>query len=268
VSSEVGIRGYARLTVVLCRVSLHRFTEYRVDFLVGVASLAVRVLCQVALISVVFSHVEALGGWTYPEALFLVGFAMLPRGLDRLFTEQLWILSYDLVRTGDFFRYLLRPVSPLYLLLSERFLYPDGLGELVVGTAIVGTATTALGVGLSPLGWVLLALGVVAGAIVHAAIKCTVASIAFWMSSSLSVMSAVNQLADFATYPMTIYPPFLRIGLTWVLPFAFTAYLPVQAVLSGDLARLWWLLPAVGGSLTVAAVAYRRGIGRYEMSGS
>lgn len=259
---------FVGLTGLLCRVSLHRFTEYRVDFLVGVSSLAVRVLCQVALIGTAFRYVDTLVGWGYSQALFLVGFAMLPRGLDRLFTDQLFILAWNLVRTGDFFRYLIRPVHPLYMLLSERFLYPDAIGELVVGIAIVVTAAAGSGVELGPEEWLLMVPLTICGALLHGSIKCLMASIAFWTTSSLSMMSAVTQLGDFATYPLEVYPPALRVVLTWVVPYAFTAYVPAHALLFGASGALLWLLPVTALTICVALAVHQRGVARFEMTGN
>jgi len=256
------------LTLLLCRVSLHRFTEYRVDFLVGVSSLVVRVLCQVALIGVAFQYVDTLAGWGYHQALFLMGFAMLPRGLDRLFTDQLFILAWNLVRTGDFFRYLIRPVPPLYMLLSERFLYPDAFGEVVVGLTIVVLAATGQGVALGPEQWLLMVPLVVCGALVHASIKCLLASIAFWTTSSLSIVSAVTQLGDFAAYPLEVYPSALRVMLIWVLPYAFTAYVLAHALLFGTTGTLLWVLPVTALTTGIALAVHRSGVARFEMTGS
>jgi len=261
------MRRYGHLFVVLCGVSVHRLTTYRVDFLVGVSSFVVRIACQVALLSVIFGYVDSLAGWNYDQILLLLGFALLPRGLDRLVTDQLWILSWQLVRNGEVFRYLIRPVHPLFLLLSERFLYPDGIGELILGGAIIATAVSGGGAELTLTDWLLIPMLVVCAALIHAAIKCIVASLAFWTSSSLQMLSAVNQLSDFAAYPMAMYHPALSAVLTWVVPYAFTAAIPVQYLLFGGAGWLL-VLPMTALLVTLAAVVFARGIRRFEMTGS
>lgn len=261
------LRRYGRLFVLLCGVSVHRLAVYRLDFAVGIASFVVRIACQLALLNVVFGHVGTLGGWSYHQVLFLLGFALLPRGLDRLVTDQLWILSWQQVRTGEVFKYLIRPVNPLFMLLSERFLYPDGFGELVLGVVIMITAVHGGGVQLTPLDWVLVPLLVLCGALIHASIKCIVASLAFWTTSTLHALSAVSQLADFSGYPLAMYHPALRAALTWVVPYAFTAAIPVQYLLFGGTGLLA-LLPVTALVATAAAVVFARGVQRFEMTGS
>ncbi|MEE1752147.1 ABC transporter permease [Streptomyces sp. SP18CS02] len=259
---------YTRLTWHLSAVSLHRLTEYRMDFVLGAGGLLLRVVCQVAVIGMVFQQVPVIAGWNYHQVLFLLGFSLLPRGLDRLFTDQLWILARKLVQSGEFFRYLIRPVHPLFSLLSERFLYPDGFGELITGIALTWYAAESLD--LDPTaGQLLLApLLVLCGALILAAIKTVFAALAFWTTSSFPALYAANQLGDFSGYPLDLYHPSLRWLLTWLLPYAFTAYVPASYLLFGHTHMLPWLLLVTAALVTLALVVWHRGVDRYEMTGS
>ncbi len=259
---------YARLTWHLSAVSLHRLTEYRMDFLLGAGGLLLRVTCQLAVIGMVFRQVPVIAGWSYEQVLFLLGFSLLPRGLDRLFTDQLWIMARKLVQTGEFYRYLIRPVHPLFALLSERFLYPDGFGELVTGIAITWYAADRLE--LHPTaGQLLLApLLVVCGAVILASIKTAFAALSFWTVTSFPALYAANQLGDFSGYPLDLYHPSLRWLLTWLLPYAFTAYVPASYLLSGRTGLLPWLPVVTAALAALALLVWHRGVDRYEMTGS
>ncbi|NYI04213.1 ABC transporter permease [Allostreptomyces psammosilenae] len=263
-----GLLRHLRLAVFLGGVSLHRLTEYRADFLLGAASVLVRVGLQVLVVALVFRHVPSVGGWGYHEALFLLGFSLLPRGLDRLFTDQLWELGRKLVQRGEFYRYLIRPVNPLFALLSERFLLPDGLGELATGLLVTGYAAWRLDLEASPATLLLGAALVVCGAVIHASIKLLLASLALWTTTSLPAMYAANQLADFAGYPLDIYAPPLRGLLTWVLPFAFTSYVPAVYLLHGTTTLLVWTPVVTAVTALIALQVWRRGLNAYEMTGS
>ncbi|WP_327687147.1 ABC transporter permease [Streptomyces sp. NBC_00467] len=259
---------YTRLTWYLSGVSLHRLTEYRMDFLLGAGGLLLRVVCQVAVIGMVFQQVPVIAGWNYSQVLFLLGFSLLPRGLDRLFTDQLWILARKLVQNGEFFRYLIRPVHPLFSLLSERFLYPDGFGELLTGVALTWYAADRLDLDPSAGQLLLAPLLVLCGTLILASIKTAFAALAFWTTSSFPVLYAANQLGDFAGYPLDLYHPSLRWLLTWLLPYAFTAYVPASYLLFGHTAMLPWLFLVTVGLVTLALVVWHRGVDRYEMTGS
>ncbi|MET7847446.1 ABC-2 family transporter protein [Streptomyces avermitilis] len=259
---------YVRLSWFLGGVGLHRLAAYRMDFALGAGAFLVRVGIQTAVVGLVFGQVPAVGGWSYHEVLFLLGFSLLPRGLDHLFTDQLWELGRKLVQRGEFYRYLIRPVNPLFSLLSERFFHPDGLGELVVGAVLVGYAGSELDLSLTAAQWALAPLLVLCGALIHTAVKLFFASLCFWTVTSLPAMYAANQVSEFSSYPLDIYHPSLRGLLTWVLPFAFTAYVPSVYLLTGKSALLGWLPVVTAGALSLALAVWRRGVNRYEMTGS
>ncbi|MFF3500884.1 ABC transporter permease [Streptomyces sp. NPDC003247] len=259
---------YLRLSLFLGGVGLHRLTAYRMDFLLGAGAFLVRVGLQTAVVGLVFRQVPAVGGWSYHEVLFLLGFSLLPRGLDHLFTDQLWELGRKLVQRGEFYRYLIRPVNPLFSLLSERFFHPDGLGELIVGVVLVGYAGSELGLSPTPEQWLLAPLLVLCGAVIHTSVKLFFASLSFWTVTSLPSMYAASQVSEFAAYPLDIYHPSLRALLTWVLPFAFTAYVPSTYLLHGETGLLGWLPVVTAGALALALAVWRRGVNTYETTGS
>jgi ABC-2 type transport system permease protein len=257
-----------RLTWYLSGVSLHRLTEYRLDFLLGAGSFAVRLTLQALVVGIVFQHVPTIGGWHYYQVLFLLGYSFLPRGLDHLFTDQLWEVGRKLVQRGEFYRYLIRPVNPLYLVLSERFCYPDGLGELLTGLVTAGYAAGRLGLHLTPVRIVVAVGLVVCGALIHTSIKLLFASLSFWTTTSLSAMTAANDIADFARYPMDIYHGPLRWALTWLLPYAFTSYVPASYLLFGSTRYLWWTPVVTAVALAVSYRVWSAGVARYETTGS
>ncbi|AZM79269.1 ABC-2 family transporter protein [Streptomyces sp. NPDC005395] len=259
---------YARLSWFLGGVGLHRLTAYRLDFLLGAGAFLVRVGVQTAVVGLVFRQVPVVGGWSYHEVVFLLGFSLLPRGLDHLFTDQLWELSRKLVQRGEFYRHLVRPVSPLFSLLSERFLHPDGFGELIVGAALVGWSGSHLDLDLTATQWALAPLFVLCGALIHSAVKLLFASLSFWTVTSLPAMYAANQVSEFTSYPLDIYHPTLRALLTWVLPFAFTSYVPCTYLLTGDTGLVVWLPVVTAGAVALALAVWRRGLTIHDTTGS
>ncbi|MFF9087792.1 ABC transporter permease [Streptomyces sp. NPDC014991] len=259
---------HVRLAFFLGGVGLHRLSMYRMDFALGAGAFLIRVGLQTAVVGLVFRQVPAVDGWSCDEVLFLLGFSLLPRGLDHLFTDQLWELGRKLVQRGEFYRYLIRPVNPLFSLLSERFFHPDAVGELVVGGVLVGWSGHELGLDPTSLQWCVAPLLVVCGALIHTSVKLLFASLSFWTVTSLPSMYAANQVSEFAGYPLDIYHPSLRAVLTWVLPFAFTSYVPCVYLLTGATGLVVWLPVVTAGAVAVALTVWRRGVDAYEMTGS
>lgn len=260
-------RRYARLTLALTGVGLRRLMGYRGDFLVGAFGFAVRVGLNAALLMVVFRQVNALGGWTLGQMLLLLGLAMLSRGLDHTFTDQLWELGRKLVQRGELVRYLVRPVNPLYLLLSERFLYPDGIGELLAGALLTAYAGHEAHVTAGPVRLLGTAALVCCGALIYSSLKLILAALAFWTTTSFQVMSAIYQISDTARFPLGIFPAPVRGVLVTVLPFALTGYAPAAFLLRGA-DGLTFAAPLVTGAFVFLAwLVWRRGLERFEAVG-
>ncbi|MFZ5542511.1 MAG: ABC transporter permease [Pseudomonadota bacterium] len=259
---------YLGLTGFFGTVFLRKLMQYRVDFLLGATGFLVSVLTRTLFLVLVFRQVDQIAGWSFHEILFLFGFSLLPRGLDHLFCDQLWELGRKLVQQGDFYKVLIRPVNPLFQLLSERFFYPDGLGEIVAGLALMLYALQQMDHLLSALQWALLPLLVLCGAVIYTAIKLAFATLAFWTVNSLPVMNTAYQLSSFVKYPIDIFHQAVRFVLTWCVPFAFTAYMPVLYLLRGDTSMLPWT-PLVAVLAFLAAYRFWLvGLDHYETTGS
>lgn len=259
---------YASLSLFLGGVFLRRLMQYRVDFFLGSAGFAVSVLTRTLFIYLVFQQVALIDGWSFHEVLFLFGFSLIPRGLDHMFTDQLWELGRKLVQRGEFFKYLIRPVNPLFHLVSERFFYPDGLGEMLAGLAILAYAAAHLPLSIGPVEMAMAVALVLCGALIYTAIKLVFGALAFWTVSSLPAMNAAYQVSSFVKYPLDIFHPAAQQLLLWVLPFGFTAYVPTLYLLRGDTSLVYWTPLVALLSFALALHVWRVGVNRYEMTGS
>lgn len=165
--------------------------------------------------------------------IFIYGFAQIPRGIDHLFTDNIWLVAYRFVINGDFDRYMLRPMNIFFQVIAEK-LQPDALGELLVGTILV---VRSLGKGIvivdgRHLG--LFFVSIFAGALIYTSIKLFFAYFAFWIKVSGPFLQVAYDMANFAKYPTEIYAKGIRFLITWVIPFAFVAYLPASFFLKSD----------------------------------
>jgi len=249
-------------------VYLRRLMTYRVDFMIGAGSFMATVAVQVLTLFFIFRHVEHINGWSYEEVLFLLGFALIPRGLDHSFTDQLWELGRTLIQRGELYKYLIRPVNPLFNLVSERFFYPDGLGEMFAGIAIVTYAGGRLPIEMSIGKAAFVLVLVLCAAAIFTAIKLVFACVAFWTVTSLPMMTAVYQLASFSKYPLDIYHRSIRFILSWIVPFAFTVYFPVTYILFDRIDLAIWTPVVACVSLFFAYRLWLKGLDTYEATGS
>ncbi|MCH4888211.1 multidrug ABC transporter permease [Acidaminobacter sp. JC074] len=218
---------YIRIYKVFILQYLKTLMEYRTDFFIGMLSFFILQASNLIFISLVFSRIPHLNGWSYNQVLFIYGLSQIPRGLDHLFTDNLWLLANSYVRSGQFDKYLLRPINPLFHLIAERF-QPDAFGEIIIGVSIFTYAYTKLGLAFNLLDWLLLLVVILAGIMIYTSIKLIGGSLALWTKRSQHFLFIVYQLADFSSYPMSIFSQFIKMVLTFVIPFAFVAFIPAS----------------------------------------
>ncbi len=264
-----GMKRYLRLYRVLVTQFLKTIMQSRVDFLIGLLGFFFTQIMGIAFLYLVFQQIPNLKGWTLDQLIFIYGFAQIPRGIDHLLTDNIWLVSYRLVINGDFDRYMLRPMNIFFQVIAEK-LQPDALGELLVGTILV---VRSLGKGIvlvDALHIVLFFVSIFAGALIYTSIKLFFASLAFWVKVSGPFLQVAYEMADFAKYPTEIYARGIRFLITWVVPFAFVAYLPASFFLKGD-ASAWIIAIECGIALVFWWIAYalfQYGTHIYESAGN
>lgn len=137
-----------------------------------------------------------------------------------MFADNLWTLGRDYVRSGQFDRFMVRPVDPLFHLLADRFCH-DGIGNFLVGGALVAIAAARLGIVWTPGIIVYFVVMVLSGGIIFIALNLMTCVSAFWIMDSVPVTRVVFEMHEFAKYPLSIYPRAIGLLLTWAIPFGF-----------------------------------------------
>ncbi len=258
---------YLGLYPFFLRQQAKQLLEYRAGFVIGLAGMLLVHGASLAFIWVIMSQLPSLNGWSLPEVLFIYGLLAFGRSFAHMFTDNTWAMGY-FIRQGEFDRLLVRPIDPLFHLLADGF-NVDGLGNFLVGGALVITAGQALGIFSSLFNIAYLAVAVASGAVIFFSLNLISSISAFWIIDSLPVSEAVFGNSLFTHYPLTIYPRAIRFILTWLIPYAFASFYPASFLLGRDLGPLVWLSPLVAAVLLV--VGYRLwlvGLRRYESTGS
>lgn len=263
------IKRYARLYRVLIRQFFKMILQSKVDFFMGLLGFFLTQIFGIVFLFLVFRQIPDLNGWSLNQLIFIYGFAQIPRGVDHLFTDNIWMIAWRYVVNGEFDRYMLRPMNVLFQVISEK-LQPDALGELLVGCTLM-IYSIANGVAIVDGVHILFFLvSVIAGALIYTSIKLFFASLAFWVKISGPFLQVAYEMSDFAKYPTEIYARAVRFIITWIIPFAFVAYLPARYFLLGSETPV-----VIGVECVIAAVfcmiayaLFRKGLGAYESAGN
>lgn len=225
---------------------------------------------QLAFIGVLLGAFGTIAGWDVAEVAFLYGLRLTAHGVCTINFGQ-HRASAQVVRNGDWDRYLLRPAPPLLQLLT-RFFSPGTIGDLVLGVTILCVAATSIDIRWAPWTVLYVALAAISGGLVEAGLQIGISGLDFTMGPTTRVKDTIDRvLTDFGAYPMTIFGTAGAWLLTFLLPLAFMAYLPAALVLdhTEELVVPLWLAqlsPVVGPLVLVGGIAVFRHLSRYYAS--
>ena len=133
---------------------------------------------------------------------------------------------------------------------------------IVIGINMSGDTTTPLSI----LTFILLT---VSGAIVIYSLWIVLIALTFWFTKFDNNVTILHALLDAGRYPVTVYPVWLRIIVTFVIPVAVATTIPLQA-LRGDLTPLRVLMFVGIGivSFLIASRVWKGGLKQYSGASS
>lgn len=248
---------------------LKTIVQSKVNFFIGLLGFFLTQILGILFLYLVFQQIPDFQGWSLEQLIFIYGFAQIPRGIDHLLTDNIWLIAWRLVISGNFDRYLLRPMNVFFQVICEK-LQPDALGELLVGTILVIISIKKGVVIVDAVHIGLFVVSIIAGAVIYTSIKLFFATISFWTKQSGPILFTAYELADFAKYPTEIYAKGVKFIITWVIPFAFVAYLPAKYFLvatSGAIIIVMECIIALAFWI-VAYTFFNYGLSKYESAGN
>jgi ABC-2 type transport system permease protein len=204
--------------------------EYRFNFFVDIFALFAGYVGLVANIWLMTNRFGPLAGWKFSEIAFLFGTFSASYGLSAYNFWQFTLLG-GFLRTGEYDRYLLRPLNPVAYYAVERCQTP-ALGQVLGGLAIMLYCAALLDVTWTPARVAFVAVMLVAGSLIQAGVMLLSAASSFWTMESGAAWGVLYYpLREFCFYPLGAFArPIVWIATT-VLPFAFVNYFPAQYLL-------------------------------------
>ncbi len=203
-------------------INIKSIMVYDIDYLVGIIAMIIKSVVNFCLLLILFQLVDNINGWTFNEMLFLYGFSEISYALWHCcFIDTITIPTY--IQTGEFDRFLTKPVNPLFQIMMEAF-DEDGWGELFFGIIIMIISIVRLNL----FSWKLLLLPFmcIAACLIFASMSIICSSVAFYTIGNIDLTDNVMDFKEFAKYPMSIFNSTLQIVFTCILPIGFTAYYP------------------------------------------
>lgn len=250
-------------------MSLRSTLSYKADSIIMIVSFILSEAVSLATIYLIVGTVPALGVWTFPTLAFLFGFVLIPKAIDHIFTDDLWMLAYWAITHGDLDVYLTRPLNPLYQYVAKTFKW-DGLGEFIVGVVVMCVFAPQTGIAFTASGVIGLILCAILGIFCFSAIKLLFASLAFWVKTAGIFLNTIYSLSNYAKYPVRYMGKAFASIMFYVIPFGLFLYYPIECLVTG--ANIWFavLYSAIAAVVlvTLALLLWHLGLKRYESAGN
>ena len=261
---------YLRLIGSFARASAQGELAYRANFVISLLHTSLGLGTGVLALVVLFQQVETVRSWDFPATLALLGVYQTLGALRGLFIgpslEALVGMDGE-IWTGRFDFTLLRPVDVQFMA-SFRHWRPFALADLLLGLTVLAIAVTQLGQALTLARLAGFLVALTAGVTILYAILLAFSGLVFWSPGFLFTW-VFNGVFQMARYPVGLYPGWLRLALTWVIPVGVMTTIPAQALSGGPSAATLAGATILALALLVAAsTLFRAGLRRYASASS
>jgi ABC-2 type transport system permease protein len=262
---------YLRLISIQIRSQM----QYPVSFWMEIFSSGLVNAVYFLTLALVLERFGQVAGWKLGDVAFLAGMVEMSFAtMDMIFAgfDPAWFSP--LVRLGTLDQFLLRPLSLTLQLFGSR-LELRRLGRIFEGAVIFGVALALNPVSWTPGRLLYLPLVFASQVVCFGSLFMMGSTLTFW---TLQPIEAVNIVTyggnEMMTYPMHIYPAWLRGFFTYVIPFIFLNYYPALYLLDKPdplhfPAYAPFLAPlAAILMLGLAALFWQVGVRHYQGAGS
>ena len=257
-----------KLLSAFFKVNVQMALAYRADTIVNILLNLMWLGWDLLSLNIIFSNTTTLGGWGLGELIALLGVFRL---VNTMMIALIWPNTEKFnqsIRDGSMDYTILQPVNSLFLVTFSRITVWRiwdlvlAITLIVVGINMTGDSTTSLQI----LTFILLAIS---GTIIIYSLWIVLISLTFWFTKFDNNVTILQALMDSGRYPATVYPAWLRIIVTFVIPIAVATTIPLQA-LRGDLTinQIAIFLMVAIVSFVVASRVWKVGLKQYSGASS
>jgi ABC-2 type transport system permease protein len=232
--------------------SLSTQLEYRANFVVNLIETVLRILGSLLGLSILVGDAQNIGGWSLLEAAVVLGVFTLFDGLMSMALAPNLNRIAEGVRTGSFDFTLLKPIDAQFLV-SFRNINLLRLPDVLLGVGIVVWAVLQLeprpsveqlGVGV---------LLMAAAYLIVYAIWLMLSTTAFWFVRVENITELFWGFYRAGQFPITVFPSWVRLFFTFVIPIAFITTVPAQAFTGKLETNSVWVALALATGLFAAS---------------
>ena len=253
-----------RIVWTFFKIGLLNEFAYRANLYLQLVQSCAAVAMAFGGLVVVFGHTETIGGWGPDEVLAVLGvYLIMGAAISGAIAPSMQKLMED-VRRGTLDYTLTKPEGSQFLVSIGEFRVWK-LVDAVIGMIVLGAALRQRGVALGAADAALFGATMVAGGAIIYSFFLTMGALSFWFLRIQNIMLIFHNMYQAARWPIGVYPRWLRIILTFVVPVAIAITVPAEALVSRlTSGRVAAVVLATLLSLTVSRLIWLRGVRHYS----
>lgn len=251
---------YLRLIATYLRLSILNEMQYRANFFLQMFSSLLSLGIGLAGLALVFLHTDSLSGWGQLELLVVVGVHTLIGGIVGSIIQPNMQQIAEGVGDGTLDYTLTKPEDSQLLVSITRFEIWK-LANVLIGLAVIAYAVIELGENIGLAEAVTFGIVLLSGGLVFYSFWLAIATTSFWVVRTWAMFEMFQNLYQSGRWPVGIYPAWLRLGLTFIVPIAFAVTVPAEALTNR--LTLQTMLLALG--VTAAAMIAARKFWHYGL---
>lgn len=219
------------LAIKYIRIGIQNELQYRVNFFVQMGQSMISLATGIIGLLLVFSHTTELNGWTQSELLIVMGIFILMGGVINSMIQPNMTRLLEEIQMGTLDLTLTKPADAQGLVSIREFRFWS-LSDVLVGMLVLayGVYHYQGMVGITQSLAFILTL--VLGSIIIYCFWLMITSSAFWIVRVDEIVNLFQGVYAAGRWPVGIYPRWLQVGLTFIIPVAFAVTIPAQALTS------------------------------------
>jgi ABC-2 type transport system permease protein len=257
-----------KLLSAFFKVNVQMSLAYRADTVVNILLNIMWLGWELLSLSIIFSNTETIGGWGFGELIALLGVFRL---VHTLMIALIWPNTEKFnqsIRDGSMDYTLLQPVNSMFLVTFSRITVWR-FWDLILATILIIVGVNMSGDTTTPLSVLTFVVLTVSGALVIYSLWIVLIALTFWFTKFDNNVTILQALLDAGRYPVTVYPIWLRILVTFVIPIAVATTVPLQGLRGElDLSRVLMFIAIAAASFLVASQVWKRGLKQYSGASS
>lgn len=257
-----------KLLSAFLKVNIQMSLAYRADTIVNILLNLMWLGWELLSLSIIFSNTETIGGWDFGELIALLGVFRL---VHTLMIALIWPNTEKFnqsIRDGSMDYTLLQPINSMFLVTFSRITIWRAW-DLILAAILITVGINMSGATTTLLNILTFMLLTISGAIIIYSLWIVLIALTFWFTKFDNNVTILQALLDAGRYPVTVYPVWLRILVTFVIPIAVATTVPLQG-LRGDLnlSRVLMFVAIGLVSFLIASQVWKAGLKQYSGASS